>query len=97
MANLNIAFSPGLAGVGSYLLPALATPVTVANVTVSGVSTQSAAAPAGTLIARISADTPCYVVVGVNPTATASTGVFIPTFGVTHVSIIAGQKIAVIA
>lgn len=70
MANLNIVFAGGFAGSGADLMPALAPPITVANVTVSGTSTQSSAAPSGTLIARLSADTPCYALVGDNPTAT---------------------------
>lgn len=97
MANLNIVFAAGFAGHGSNLMPTLAPPITVANVTVSGTSMQSSAAPSGTLIARLAADTPCFVVIGDNPIATTSNGVFIPTFGVTFVSVAGGQKIAVVA
>lgn len=97
MANLNITFASGFAGSGADLMPALAPPITVTNVTVTGTSTQSSAAPSGTLIARLAADTPCFALVGDNPTVTAANGIFIPTFGVTFVSVSAGQKIAVIA
>lgn len=97
MATINIAFASGFAGIGATLFPALAPPVMVVNVPVTGTSAQSAAAPSGTLVARLCADVSCWVVAGANPTATSTTGVFLPQLAPTYVSVTGGQKIAVIA
>ena len=72
--------------------------VYVANLTPSGSSQQSAAAPAGgaRCICRIATDTTIYAAFGANPTAAAGAGVLILANTVEYFAVPCGQKVAVI-
>ena len=68
---------------------------TVTTLTFSGTSAQSSAFTR-TFIARLGADEDCYVLISTNPTAAATTSVFLAAGVVEHIVIHSGDKIAAI-
>lgn len=95
MATLNITFGANLplaaAGAAQALqLPAL----DVENLTVSGTSAQSVAAPEGTTFVRLVSDADTWIVVGLNPTATVAEGVRLLAESPEYFGVPAGYKIA---
>ena len=94
MGTVNVVFA--LVGGASGTMPAFnAEPLAAANVTSSGTSAQSAAAPVNCAV-RIATDTAIYAKAGANPTATSGGDWYIPAGSSLDLFLNAGAKIAVI-
>lgn len=87
------AAAEGLMPVG---LPAEPPAVVQTAVAITGASAQSAAFGVDTRLVELSTDVNCRVLVGANPTATASC-TYLAAGAVIHRRVQAGQKVAVIA
>jgi hypothetical protein len=66
------------------------------KVTTSGTSAQSAVMPANTSTVRVVGSAACYIIFGENPTALATTSIYMPAGLVEYFAIKPGEKIAVI-
>lgn len=89
-------------------------PAVIQNVTISGVTAQSAAFQTGsptltynpdgtpatqannTTHIRLISTTNCWVVFGANPTATSTTGMYLPALSPEYFWVVRGEKVAVI-
>lgn len=69
---------------------------TVQNVSIGASSVQSTAVGEGTKVVRLVATSACYVLVGDNPTVSASNGTYLAAGQPELVGIKPGQKVAVI-
>jgi len=74
------------------------TPTPAASVTVAytGTAGTTAAMPAGTNAVRVFSTTDCFIEIGVNPTAVANTGLYLPAFVAEYFQVGAGVKVSAI-
>lgn len=97
MATLNITFGANLPQAPAGAAQALQLPALDAeNVTVSGTSAQSPAAPDGTSFVRVVCDADVWIVGGLNPVATVGTGIRVIADSPEYFGLPAGYKIAAI-
>lgn len=97
MATAYVSFGVGGGRSPSGPVPVLAdNPTSTEVISTSASSAQSVGSATVDGIVRVNCDTALYATVGANPTASATTGWFIPTSETTEIAIASGEKIALI-
>lgn len=95
ISEYTIAGSPG---VGGYLVPVATEPAVVEQViTIGGSSTQSAAFSPNTTFIRVHTGAICSILIGANPTASATVNKRLAANQTEYFVVAPGQKLAVIS